>query len=132
MRKVGDAQKPRHHRSVVIADDPLPFSEAENIEQEVANRAAVGCQQVEVVNAADWHPGLRALLRTIAQRRLLPSWRGDVIDVPELSFPNPAKHVDSSAGSGRAFGIADPLHDYLVFADGHFLGVVIERKSPLL
>jgi hypothetical protein len=43
-----------------------------------------------------------------------------------------AKRVDSRAGSGRAFCIADPVHDRLAFADGHFLGVVIERKSALL
>ena len=49
-----------------------------------------------------------------------------------LRFPNPAKHMDSGAGSGRAFRIAHRVNDHLVFADGHFLGVVIQRKSALL
>ena len=48
-----------HHRSVVVADDPLTFSEAEDINHEITNRAGVGCQQVEVVNAANWHTPVR-------------------------------------------------------------------------
>ena len=62
VRKVGDAQKACHHRSVVVADDPLTFSEAENIDHEIADRTGVGCQEVKVVNAANWHPGPRTPL----------------------------------------------------------------------
>ena len=36
------------------------------------------------------------------------------------------------ADSGRAFRIAHPVHDHLVFAEGNFLGVVTQRKSALL
>jgi hypothetical protein len=58
---------------------------------------------------------------------------GQVMDkLPVLSSPNPAKHVDSSAYSGRAFRITDPFHDYLEFADWYFPGVVIGWKSALL
>jgi hypothetical protein len=73
VRKVGDAQKARRRRSVLVADDALTFSEAENIDHEITNRAGVCCQQVEMVNAANWNPLPRALLRTIAHGRLVPS-----------------------------------------------------------
>ena len=48
-----------------------------------------------------------------------------------LPCPNPAKHMDSGARSRRAFRIAHRVNDHLVFTDGHFLGVVIQRKSAL-
>jgi hypothetical protein len=81
--------------------------------------------------------GLHYQANLVARPQLLGSqmggMSGQVMDKePMLSFPNPAKHVDSRASSGRAFRIADPIHDHLVFPDGHFLGVVIERKSALL
>jgi hypothetical protein len=83
VRKVGDAQKARQNRSVVVANHPLTFAKSEDIDQEIANLTGVGCQKVDVVNTANRHPDSRASLRTIAQGRLLPRWRGDVVDVPK-------------------------------------------------
>ena len=56
---------------------------------------------------------------------------GQVVDKePMLSFPNPAKHMDSRARSRRAFRIAR-VNDHLVFTMG-ISWVVIQRKSALL
>ena len=53
--------------------DPLAFAETEDIDHEITNCADVGGHQVQMVDAANRHPDPGALLRTIAQRRLLLS-----------------------------------------------------------
>ena len=56
VRQIGHAQKACQNRSVLL-DDPFTFAKPENIDQEVANSLALGGEQVEVVDTANWYAG---------------------------------------------------------------------------